>query len=127
MLGGPTMNLVIYIRAHDPAAERAGARRTRPPRSTRSPQCVVPANSARRGRTISGPATATEVTGLRPPACSPATRSRRSNSTHIGTWNDAVKIIEASAGQHLTMTVRRDGKDLILPITPVKKPEVRQR
>src|SRR5207247_1641851 len=38
----------------------------------------------------------------------------------IRSWNDAVKIIEVSAGKHLTLTIRRDGAEQTLPITPVK-------
>jgi len=81
-------------------------------------KCVVAANSADAASDTcptTAPASPAYAAGLQP-----GDKIESINGTHIGSWNDAVKIIEGAAGQHLTMTVRRDGEDLALPITPVQ-------
>ena len=117
MLGGPTMNLVIYLvltvcllgilgTPHDDSTTTVGT----------VSQCVFPANSPR-------PRRAPAPCPTRPRsrrACSPRTRSSRSPGTPITTWEQAVKIIEASPNKALTMVVQRDGKDVSLTITPVQ-------
>jgi membrane-associated protease RseP (regulator of RpoE activity) len=42
------------------------------------------------------------------------------NGTSMASWDAAVKIIEASPGKHLAMTVERKGAPVALTITPVE-------
>jgi membrane-associated protease RseP (regulator of RpoE activity) len=116
MLGGPSMNLVIYLvltvglfgilgMPHDDATTTVSS----------VSKCVVAAN-----------APAAEQTQC-PTPNSPAARAGllpkdkivSLAGTPIGTWDDAVKIIEASPGKTLPMVVQRDGKDVALKVTPV--------
>ena len=117
MLGGPTMNLVIYVVLTILLLGTLGQKN---PTTTVDSitQCVVAANSADAAKDTC-PTTAPKSPAF-DAGLQPGDKIEAINGTHIGSWNDAVKIIEGSAGQHLTMTVRRDGKDLVLPITPVQ-------
>ncbi|HEY7047469.1 MAG TPA: site-2 protease family protein [Jatrophihabitantaceae bacterium] len=117
MLGGPTMNLLIYIVL---TVLLLGTLGQKNPTTTVDSvtQCVVAANSPEATSDTcptDAPKSPALEAGLRPGDTIEAI-----NGQHIGSWNDAVSIIEASAGQHLTMTVRRNGADVTLPITPVK-------
>jgi len=117
MLGGPTMNLIIYVVLTILLLSVLGQKN---PTTTVDSitKCVVAANSADAASDTcptTAPASPAYAAGLQP-----GDKIESINGTHIGSWNDAVKIIEGAAGQHLTMTVRRDGEDLALPITPVQ-------
>jgi membrane-associated protease RseP (regulator of RpoE activity) len=81
-------------------------------------QCVVAANSPDANSTTcpaSAPKSPAYEAKLRP-----GDKIEAINGTHIGNWDQAVKVIEGSAGQHLTLTVRRAGQDVAVPITPVR-------
>jgi membrane-associated protease RseP (regulator of RpoE activity) len=117
MLGGPTMNLVIYVVLTILLLGTLGQKN---PTTTVDSitQCVVAANSPD-ANSATCPATAPKSPALQA-GLQPGDKIEAINGTHIGSWDDAVKIIEGSAGQHLTMTVQRAGKELALPITPVQ-------
>ncbi|PZS15802.1 MAG: hypothetical protein DLM57_11895 [Pseudonocardiales bacterium] len=117
MLGGPSMNLVIYLvltvalfgilgKPHYDATTTV---------STIS-QCVFPANSAEAVKgTCAHPNSPAVLAGLQP-----KDRVVSLGGQPITKWDQAVKIIENSPGKPLTMVVHRDGKDVALTITPVE-------
>lgn len=117
MLGGPTMNLIIYIIL---TVLLLGTLGQKNPTTTVDSitQCVVAANSPD-ATSDTCPANAPKSPALEA-GLQPGDKIEAINGKHIGSWNDAVSIIEGSAGQHLTMTVRRNGADITVPITPVK-------
>jgi membrane-associated protease RseP (regulator of RpoE activity) len=117
MLGGPTMNLLIYAVL---TVVLLGTLGQKNPTTTVDSitQCVVAANSPDANSTTC-PANAPNSPAYEA-KLQPGDKIEAINGTHIGNWNQAVKIIEGSAGQHLTLTVRRAGQDLAVPITPVR-------
>jgi membrane-associated protease RseP (regulator of RpoE activity) len=116
MLGGPSMNLLIYVVLTILLMTLLGQRGPTTTVDTVS-QCVVAANSpnAASDTCPSGAAPAPAMNLLRP-----GDSIQAINGTKVHSWNDAVKIIEVSAGQHLTMTIKRDGVNQDVAITPVK-------
>jgi membrane-associated protease RseP (regulator of RpoE activity) len=115
MLGGPTMNLVIYVVLTVLLLTVLGQKN---PTTTIDSvaKCVVPANSSAASEndcvTPNAPAA---IAGLRP-----GDKITAIGTTPIHNWDQAVKIIEGSAGKQLTLTVRRDGTERTVPITPVR-------
>jgi membrane-associated protease RseP (regulator of RpoE activity) len=117
MLGGPTMNLVIYLvltvgllgilgMPHDDSTTTVGT----------VSQCVFPANSAQAEKgTCPTPNSPAIKAGLLP-----KDKIVSLAGVSITSWDQAVKIIEVSPEKALRMVVRRDGKDVSLTITPVK-------
>jgi membrane-associated protease RseP (regulator of RpoE activity) len=116
MLGGPTMNLVIYVVLTVLILTLLGQKKPTTTVDTVS-KCVVAANSADAAKNTcpaSAP-TAPAANLLRPGDTIRAIDGRPMHS-----WQDAVRVIEASAGKQLTLTIRRDGVDQSVPITPVE-------
>jgi membrane-associated protease RseP (regulator of RpoE activity) len=117
MLGGPTMNLVIYLvltvcllgilgTPHDDATTTVGT----------VSQCVFPANSAEAAQgTCASPNSPAVKAGLQP-----ADKIVSLAGVSITSWDQAVKIIEASPNKALPLVVQRAGKDVSLTITPVE-------
>ena len=117
MLGGPTMNFVIYIVLTVLLLTVLGQKN---PTTTVDSiaKCVVAANSPDANSTkcpTTAPKSPAYEAGLQP-----GDQITAIGSTPVHNWDQAVKIIEASAGKHLTLTVRRDGVDRTVPITPVR-------
>ena len=117
MMGGPTMNLVIYLvltvallgtlgRAHDDVTTTVGS----------ISKCVyaVTAPQAQQSN-CPAPNSPAAVAGLQPGDSLVAI-----GSTQITSWDQAVKIIEASPNRRLALTVKRGGADITLAITPVE-------
>ena len=118
MLGGPTMNLLIYLvltvillstlgTRHDDATTTVSA----------VVKCVVPANSSQAAND-SCPANAAPAPAYN--VLKPGDVIVAIDGTRIVTWDDAVAIVEQSAGKPLSMTVRRNGVEQQLSITPVR-------
>jgi membrane-associated protease RseP (regulator of RpoE activity) len=117
MLGGPSMNLVIYLvltvallgglgLPHDDATTTVSSIST----------CVVAANAPPTAQTdCAVPNSPAYQAGLRP-----GDRIVAIDGAPITNWADEVKIIEASPGRTLTMVVQRNGADVALSITPVR-------
>ena len=117
MLGGPCMNLLIYLvltvillmtlgTRHDDVTSRVGA----------ISQCVVKANAL--------PAKQADCTGLpSSPAAAGGLKTGDTlvsiDGTQVASWDQAVSIIEASPGKALNVVVDRSGKPVDLSITPV--------
>jgi membrane-associated protease RseP (regulator of RpoE activity) len=117
MLGGPVMNLLIYVVLTVLLLSLLGQKN---PTTTIDSitKCVVPANAAAAANDTcpaNAPASPAFAAGLQPGDTIEAI-----NGQHISGWNQAVGIIEASAGKQLTVTVRRNGADATLSITPVE-------
>ncbi len=116
MLGGPTMNLVIYVVLTVLLLTILGQKNPTTAVNTVS-KCVVSAKSpdaaSDKCTATAAPAPATNV--LKPGDTIEAIGGRA-----IHSWDDAVKVIEASAGKHLTLTIRRDGAVQNVAITPVE-------
>jgi membrane-associated protease RseP (regulator of RpoE activity) len=115
MLGGPTMNLVIYVVLTVLLLTVLGQKN---PTTTIDSvaKCVVPANSSAASENdCTTPTAPAAIAGLRP-----GDKITAIGTTPIHNWNQAVKIIEGSAGKQLTLTVRRDGTERTVPITPVR-------
>jgi len=116
MLGGPSMNLVIYLvltlglfgilgMPHDDATTTVGT----------VSQCVYPANSKEAANgTCPNPNSPAFKAGLLP-----KDKIVSLAGTPISKWEQAVKIIETSPAKPLAMVVQRDGKTVSLTITPV--------
>jgi membrane-associated protease RseP (regulator of RpoE activity) len=117
MLGGPTMNLIIFLLITILLYGVIGAKG---PTTTvaQVSNCVVPVTStvtqcAAKGSPgyVAAPANGVLEAGDKIVSI---------NGVLIKDWSDSVKIIEASAGKQLTVVVDRAGKDVPLAITPVQ-------
>jgi membrane-associated protease RseP (regulator of RpoE activity) len=122
MLGGPTMNLIIWAVLTVVLLSLLGLPRTDPTTTVSAVvQCVVPANSN------DAQATSCPPTAPRAPAygvLQPGDVITSIDGTQIRSWNDAVAIIEGSAGKALTVGVSRHGDNQTVTLTPV--PNVKQ-
>jgi membrane-associated protease RseP (regulator of RpoE activity) len=117
MLGGPVMNLLIYIVLTVVLLSVLGQKN---PTTTIDSitKCVVPANSANAASgtcPANAPASPAFAAGLQP-----GDTIKSIDGQHISSWNQAVQIVEASPGKELTVTVRRNGADVPLTVTPVE-------
>jgi membrane-associated protease RseP (regulator of RpoE activity) len=116
MLGGPTMNLVIYAVLTVLLLTLLGQKQPSTTVDTVS-KCVVAANSP---DAASDTCPASALTAPAANVLRPGDTIRAIDGAPVHSWNDAVRIIEASAGKQLTLTIRRDGVDQTVPITPVE-------
>jgi membrane-associated protease RseP (regulator of RpoE activity) len=118
MLGGPTMNLVIYLVLTVILLSALGTRHDDPTTTVGTVvKCVVPATSTQ-ARADTCPANAVAAPAYN--VLRPGDVIRSIGGTEIRSWNDAVAIIEPSAGHTLSMTVLRNGTEQQLSITPVQ-------
>ncbi|MDQ2748776.1 MAG: site-2 protease family protein [Actinomycetota bacterium] len=117
MLGGPTMNLVIYLvltvcllgilgTPHDDSTTTVGT----------VSQCVFKAGSPEAAKgTCATPNSPAVLAGLQP-----KDKIVSLAGVSITSWGQAVKIIEAAPKKALPMVVQRGGNDVSLTITPVQ-------
>jgi membrane-associated protease RseP (regulator of RpoE activity) len=117
MLGGPTMNLLIFLVI---TILLYGLIGVKGPTTTVADvsQCVVPVTST---VTTCPPETSKDY--VKAPAngvLQVGDKITSINGVQITQWSDSVKIIEASAGKPLTVIVERAGKPVSLNITPVQ-------
>jgi membrane-associated protease RseP (regulator of RpoE activity) len=118
MLGGPTMNLIIYLvltvllftvigKPHSDATLTV----------SQVSKCVVAQNSADATNGTcpadAKPAPATNV--LKPGDVMVAI-----NGTKLTSWQQEVDIVQASAGKTINMTIERDGVQQVVSLTPVE-------
>ena len=117
MLGGPTMNLVIWAVLSVILLSTLGQKN--PTNTVQSvAQCVVAANSSDVSSDTcpaTAPSSPAAKAGLQPGDVIEAI-----NGTPVQKWSQAVSIIENSANKTLTLTVRRNGADQTLAVTPVE-------
>ncbi|MDQ2838989.1 MAG: site-2 protease family protein [Actinomycetota bacterium] len=117
MLGGPTMNLLIFFLI---TILLYGIIGLRTPTTTVGSvsECVVPSTAT----SVTCPAK-TSADYRKAPANGVLLAGDKINSINgvqVKTWNDAVTIIEASANKPLTVDVKRNGQNVALNITPVQ-------
>ncbi|MDP9093716.1 MAG: site-2 protease family protein [Actinomycetota bacterium] len=117
MLGGPTMNLVIYLiltlillttlgRPHDDATKTVAS----------ISKCVYPATAPQaQQQNCPVPNSPAAIAGLQA-----GDQVVSINGTPLASWAAAVNIIEASPGKRLAMVVDRKGTPVALTITPVE-------
>ncbi|MCW2495435.1 site-2 protease family protein [Jatrophihabitans sp.] len=116
MLGGPTMNLVIYLVLTLVVLTAIGQPHDDTTTTLQTViKCVAPANAT--------PAQVKDCTAANSPAflagLRPGDKIVAIDGTPIANWAASTKIIEASPHKTLAMTIDRNGTDLVLSITPV--------
>ncbi len=119
MVGGPSMNLLIYVVL---TVLLLGAIGVKQPtnRVADVSRCVVPAGATAPALPVDGSC----PTGTQPaPAASVLKSGDRIlavNGVPMKKWTDTVKVIERSAGTSLTLRIARAGRDLDVRLTPVR-------
>lgn len=116
MLGGPSMNLLIFLVLTVFVCMAIGVKQPTTTVSAVS-KCVVPATA----KVTACPA-ATSPDFVKAPAngvLQPGDRITAINGTTITKWTQSVDDIEKSAGKPLNLTVQRAGHPLTLTVTPV--------
>ena len=118
MLGGPCMNLLIYLVITLVLLLTLGTPHDDPTTQVQEViKCVVPATSADAQSTTcpAGAKVAPAFGRLRP-----GDRVLSADGTRITSWNQLVDIIQPSAGRTLSLVVLRDGARTTVHITPVR-------
>lgn len=118
MLGGPSMNFLIYVVLTILLYGSIGQLRQDPTTTISSlAQCVVPANSP------DATSTTCPAGAQKAPAAGvlqPGDQLLAINGIAVKNWDDAVAVIEASPDRTLAMRIRRNGSAQTVEITPVK-------
>jgi membrane-associated protease RseP (regulator of RpoE activity) len=119
MLGGPSMNLLIYLVLTLILLTTLGLVHDDPTRTVASVfKCVEPANA-----TAAQQKQASDCTTPNAPAYQAGLRPgdviESINGTTTTSWAAATTIIEASPHKTLSMVIQRGGRDLTLAVTPV--------
>ena len=117
MLGGPTMNLLIFLVI---TILLYGLIGTKVPTTTVNAvsECVVPATAK-----VQACPPKDSKDYVKAPAngvLQPGDKIVAINNTPITKWSQSVSIIEASAGKPITVTVDRSGQSVSLALTPVE-------
>jgi membrane-associated protease RseP (regulator of RpoE activity) len=118
MLGGPTMNLLIFLVLFIVLITTLGTPQNKQTTTVGTVlQCVVPANSP-------------DANSDTCPVGAPPTPAKTAlkvgdqfvsiNGMPITSWDQLSSVIRPSAGKPLHVVVRRDGRDVALTITPVE-------
>src|SRR4051794_27850619 len=117
MLGGPTMNLVIYLVITLILLTTLGKPHQDPTSTVQTViKCVAPATAPEAKDSDCAVANSPAAkSGLRP-----GDKIVAINGTAVKTWDDTTKVIEASADKTLSFTIDRKGVVETLAITPVK-------
>jgi membrane-associated protease RseP (regulator of RpoE activity) len=116
MLGGPVMNLLIFLLL---TVLLYGVIGLKTPTTTVSSvsECVVPTTVA-----VQTCPASTSPDYRKAPAngvLKPGDKITAIDGNPIKTWEDAVSVIEGSANKSIMVTVRRAGQDVALRLTPV--------
>ena len=118
MLGGPSMNLLIYVVLTFLLLMLIGQPKSEATLTVSSvSQCVVAQNSSD-AQTNTCP-----VGAVAAPAAhklKPGDVLESIDGTPLKSWADAVAIIQRSAGTTLTLTLKRAGVDQVVTLTPVE-------
>jgi membrane-associated protease RseP (regulator of RpoE activity) len=116
MLGGPSMNFLIYLVLTVLLLGTLGLKQATNKVETVS-QCVVAANSA---DAVSGKCSATAPAAPAFGVLKPGDTIQAIDGVKYSTWDKAVKVIENSAGKTLSIQVLRDGVSQTVSVTPVE-------
>jgi membrane-associated protease RseP (regulator of RpoE activity) len=117
MLGGPCMNLVIFLVLFITLIMTLGTPQQQTTTTVGSVlQCVVPANSKAANSTTCPPGA----------AATPAKKALKVgdkfvsiNGVPVTSWNQLSDLIRPNAGNTLSVVVQRNGQDVPLKVTPV--------
>ena len=113
MLGGPFMNLVIYLVLMIVALTAIGIQQPTNRVSAIS-ECLVPASQAATITDCAGqPQSPAAIAGLQS-----GDRIVAVNGKSTDNWDDTVAVIEKSVGTPVTLRIVRDGKEQTLTVTP---------
>lgn len=117
MLGGPTMNLIIFLLLMIGLLGLVGVARDESTTTVATvSKCVVPANATQQQvdacTQVNAPAA---LAGFKP-----GDRFVSVDGVAVKSWDDVVAKVETSAGRRLTVVVERDGKPVTLTPTPVE-------
>jgi membrane-associated protease RseP (regulator of RpoE activity) len=117
MLGGPTMNLVIYLVLMVVLLSTLGLSSSRTTQTVSSvSKCVVPVTAPEaKQNDCPAPNSPAAVAGLRS-----GDRIVSINGVSMASWDAAVKVIESSPDKPLSFTVLRGDKPVQLTVTPVE-------
>jgi membrane-associated protease RseP (regulator of RpoE activity) len=118
MLGGPTMNLFIFLVLFTILLLSLGQPHTRETTQIATVEKkVVCADTSRATSDLcpAKPVTAPAFGNLQP-----GDTVLSVNGTKVTSWNQLVSMIEPAAGQRLTMVVDRNGKDVTVHVTPIR-------
>lgn len=115
MLGGPSMNLLIFFILTILLYGLIGLRAPTTTVGSVS-ECVVSSTSTQQ---TCDPTSSDYRKAPANGVLLPGDTITAINGAPIENWSDAVRVIEASAGQRITLAVRRDGQPTRLSITPV--------
>ena len=117
MLGGPSMNLLIFLLISVVLYGFVGVKGPTTTVSSVS-ECVVAATA----QADTCPATGSSGYRRAPAAgvLQPGDKITAIDGAKIGAWNDAVKVIESSANKPISIQVQRQGKPVTLRLTPVE-------
>jgi membrane-associated protease RseP (regulator of RpoE activity) len=116
MLGGPTMNLIIYLLLTVFLFTVIGKGET-PLKLGSVAQCVVAQNSA---DAKSGTCPANAPAAPAAAVLKPGDELLTINGAKVKSWDQAVNVIEASAGKTVSLTIKRGGVDQAVTLTPVE-------
>ncbi|MGH8963221.1 MAG: M50 family metallopeptidase [Jatrophihabitantaceae bacterium] len=117
MLGGPCMNLVIYLVLTIVLLVGLGLPQDKLTTTVSTvSKCLLPANATT--------AEAAKCTATNTPAAlaglKPGDKIASVDGTAITSWDQLVKIIESSAGKQLSVVLVRDGTTRTVAVTPVR-------
>jgi membrane-associated protease RseP (regulator of RpoE activity) len=117
MLGGPCMNLFIYIVLTVVLLLTLGVPKTDTTRTIgQVSKCLLPATAT--------PAQVKACTGTNTPAALAGLQAGDKvvavDGTRIKSWDQLISIVEPSVGRPLHFVVRRHGADVALTVTPVR-------
>jgi len=117
MLGGPSMNLLIYLVLTLVLLVGLGLPKDEPTTTVATvTKCVSPANATK--------AELQKCTQTNSPAAlgglKPGDKIVSVNGTAVSTWDQIVALVEPSAGKPLSVVVERGGAQVRLTITPVR-------
>lgn len=116
MLGGPTMNLIIFIVLTVLLLGTLGMKQATNKIDTVS-QCVVAANST---DAVNGTCSASAVAAPAYGVLQPGDTIQAINGVKYKDWDKAVKVIENSAGKPLSIQILRNGVSQTVTVTPVE-------
>jgi membrane-associated protease RseP (regulator of RpoE activity) len=117
MLGGPTMNLLIYLFLTTILLLTLGAPKTATTQRIGTVEkCLLPATATQaQAKNCTATNTPAAVGGLKA-----GDKIVAVNGTTVTSWDQLIKVVEPSANKPLSLTVLRKGSDVTLKVTPVR-------
>jgi membrane-associated protease RseP (regulator of RpoE activity) len=118
MLGGPTMNLIIFVVLFTILLLTLGKPQTHETTQIATVEKkVVCADTSRAQQDL---CPKTPVTAPAYGKLQPGDKILSVNGTPVSSWNQLVAMIEPATGRRLTIVVDRNGRDVVVQVTPVR-------